>query len=252
MFRSILVLLCLAASCQAATITTYFDCTNATGPPITSHQVSGPTPCSLGDGVQQGASTASTFVSYSLPAISGLTNSFSASSSLSATAGYGFYFVGNNAIELDAEAQGQLGAGLTATSAGPVRTGIIQLSLSSGSGHSAYADSAAWVQVGSYYCIECFGLTGSYPFTLGVPFGISISDTVRAVSVDFFDGYSFASSNISFSLFEADGVTPVLIEQTEPTPEPGTLGLALAGIGLLLWRRRSRRAGDWREQRPIH
>ena len=75
------------------------------------------------------------------------------------------------------------------------------------------------------------------PFTLGTPFDISIVEQAEVSGIGGVDGGGASVDNfVSFSLFEVDGVTPVLIE---PTPELGTLGLAFGGGGAIVWPRRS-------------
>ena len=142
---------------------------------------------------------------------------------------------------------------LTALSVGPVRPGIILLSLGA-SGVSSDGMATAGAGVGPYSatstnsgaCAGNCGL-GPLPFTLGVPFGLSINDSVFSQSSNpsiVASVLSTASSRITFSLFEADGVTPV---RFAPVPEPATFLLTavvlcvFAVIGRFDFRERARR-----------
>jgi hypothetical protein len=64
------------------------------------------------------------------------------------------------------------------------------------------------------------------PFILGGLFSVSIMLSTEIYGGDI--GGAEASGSLTFSLYESDGVTPVLVQEA---PEPGSL--MLAGIGLL-------------------
>ena len=235
MFKMAIALFCFAVSCKADAITTEFSCESSLG------SASGPTPCSFEDSTNT-QSSASAGGTYSLSAISGLTNSFSVSASVFVGGSAVFFNTPYPGMTLGSSASALIEVSLTLMTSGPVRPGIIENSIITDEGGGALETHvSSSFQVGPYSVEEVEGCVycGSYPFTLGVPFTVSITDSASGFA-DILDATGISgsvSSTLNFSLFEADGVTPVPIEAA--TSEPGTLGLGLLGVGALAWRRRS-------------
>jgi hypothetical protein len=67
----------------------------------------------------------------------------------------------------------------------------------------------------------------SYPFELGVPFQVSMSDQVGALILGIFSAKADSRANLAINLFEANGTTPVDIFAT---PEPTSI--VLVGLGI--------------------
>jgi hypothetical protein len=233
MCKTILALFCLAASCDADSATATFTCQVETSSTPTYVTVTGPNPCVLG--ASNGAYASATGAPLSAPSILGPETTFEGdgSASIVAEPGYPEYF-------LTGAAGASLTWSVTATTSGPPRAGFIDLSLSA---HAFSLDGNAnsTASVGGYTASgssegcegECT-IDELLPFTLGTPFNIGIFDSASLTAEDSNFGSAEGDSDIQFSLFEADGVTPVMIE---PVPEPGALGLALLGMGtgVLFW-----------------
>lgn len=81
---------------------------------------------------------------------------------------------------------------------------------------------------------------GGFPVQLGTPFSVFYSGDAMSFSggpfADSYSGYANLDMSIQFSLFEADGITPVAV--VSAAPEPATyLITALPLIALALVRR---------------
>lgn len=90
------------------------------------------------------------------------------------------------------------------------------------------------------------------PFTLGTPFDFTETLGVQAQSYETSD-QSAASASLSLQFFEADGTTPVDIEEVAiPTPEPGSFALLIGGfLSLLCWRRIHFRPRRFNPKNPL-
>jgi hypothetical protein len=149
---------------------------------------------------------------------------------------------------------GIAGAGDTMTygSQGPPRVGIIQFNVGLYYLHESSTDAATVTftdGVHSYYFFsndggsipptgQCFSeqclYAGMLPFQLGSQFSASASVLAIASS-----NFGASQAVLDFSLFEADGTTPVAFFAT-PEPFPGGLQIVgLSLIGCALWKRRS-------------
>lgn len=226
MHKGIIALFCSAACCFASAVPV-FTCTT---PTLT---LSGSTACSVQR--PNGGVLVTTDGTYSIPEPSGLSNSFLAQTHFDAYAAPDPYAWSTASITLEWS--------FNAITSGPERAGIILLDLGVSPTSSGRNNSA--VSIAQYQCGKGRGNCGNFgsvpfAFTLGVPFTISISDSVYTDS-----DWSLvqAYSELGFSLFEADGTTPVAFlaaTQTQQalaqTPEPGMLLplLAVFALSLLL------------------
>ena len=178
--------------------------------------------CTLGDTTQE--ETATGFASCSLfgegPNLlvffrSSIDESIFANA-LSVSAEIGGVVNNNNLGGLFGRSRGSATDNLTLVTPGPRRSGIIHFS------HGGFG-------ISSIDGIDLVGQeAGSASFELGAPFEFSFQ-----VDWACFDHVCpGAASGVSFELFEADGVTPVLISTV---PEPASCGLVLFGLGLCGW-----------------
>lgn len=234
-----LVFVLLAASAQAETLSTNFQCSAGVGigpPAITSAD----TACSLFAGTRTDGNWASssTGSSYSIPSTF-LGNTFTATVSLQALAmASNPCCTGTNS----SDAQASFSWSMMASTGGPIRPGMILLDLAvinNPGGTTSTALGSA--QVGQYACNgSCVQYQPGWParpFTLGVPFLLTISDFVSAGAWAMVPiGTSESKVSLSFTLLEADGVTAAAVA---PTPEPRTL-LLIPAV-LFLWHRKRHR-----------
>ena len=142
---------------------------------------------------------------------------------------------GNPENFLTGYASANLTWSVTATTSGPPRTGIIDFAYLSAGGNSIDGIAETMAVVGGYTafgwqegCLVACIYDELLPFTLGTPFDISVYDDAYLTAQSDVSGSAEGDSYIQFSLFEADGVTPVMIE---PVPEPGALALRFWGWG---------------------
>jgi hypothetical protein len=141
-------------------------------------------------------------------------------------------------------------AGLTFVSAGPSRSGLIQLNIElfhqhAGSSEVNLTDGVhdySWSCAGAPGCDtnHPFDFAGTLPFTLGTKFRVDTSSITEAGG----PAHGGAGAALSFGLLEADGAAvPFSVTEEPLTPEPSTWGLlslGLSGCALLLFRRSSR------------
>jgi len=98
------------------------------------------------------------------------------------------------------------------------------------------------------------------PITLGQPFTFTYTQSMSCYdeNLNFFCGTNSFSSQFDFHLYEADGVTPVLINLATPEPSTATLQfLSLTALLLLGWRYArakcsARRVAAWEESANGH
>jgi hypothetical protein len=135
----------------------------------------------------------------------------------------------------------------TYETAGPIRPGLLNLSLAAsvesvdgqGQINESFASYSATVSGGGTPpCVGCIGAAG-LPFTLGTSFTLSFSGSAQsgALLLGGIGGPAYANGSISFSLFEADG-TPVAISggNIQATPEPRSSAMIIL-LGLIVWRK---------------
>ncbi len=231
--KTIISVVLFAGVCFANPLTSRATCT------LAGQTVTDPASCSLlyRDPNSQfgGQTNVNAYAVFSMSSLDAPVTSFSASLSVSgAVMSYNSYVSAN----VDASA----GWSVNAISTGPQRQGYLFLTLyqqSSWSSHSN-SDGEGSAQIGQYNyaagyfpgCDNCFTVT--LPFTLGTPFVIGIGGDAGA---DSYMGGGFAewTDQMSFSLFEADGVTPVAFQAT---PEPATflsIAFGISGIAAKRW-----------------
>ena len=104
---------------------------------------------------------------------------------------------------------------------GPVRPGVIALSISGFGGMA----SASLTQGGTIFGIGTDGCC--FPFELGTAFEVSVFAGAGGAGGP--ANAQDSSASISFFLFEADGTTPVPFSSVA-TPEPSTWGFLLFGL----------------------
>lgn len=131
---------------------------------------------------------------------------------------------------------------------GPPRTGMAEI-LFAGFGFDSGPTDATISELGHTLDLSCtpdnrHGCSNSlvipfapvsYPFELGVPFQVSMSDQVGALILGIFSAKADSRANLTINLFEADGTTPVAIL---PTPEPTSIVLVGLGIAVAVLYRR--------------
>jgi hypothetical protein len=211
---------------------------DGTGP---GQSVSGPNPCSLTGTGSEGLESQATAQFVRTPVLPldnfQSTTSFSASVAASAYALCGFTQTMDCLIS---------GASATitwetfATTAGPERLGYIDLSFVGSFDYPGeeLAFGGNNEQVGQYGASENeAGNSIMLPFTLGVPFEMMLSIGINAATAEPDPmGIISSGADLSFQLFEADGVTPVEISAV---PEPGTPILVASGLIFWVVRKRS-------------
>lgn len=140
----------------------------------------------------------------------------------------------------------------TLETAGPVRPGIISFSISNGdnSGGSSQAGISDGTHTyGEGSCSSCGFSEASEPFELGTVFSVLAAATDTGL---IWPPTPEAGAAVTFSLFEANGITPVAIIDAPAgtpgiplnfnAPEPGTLGISLLSmlVGVSYWSHRKR------------
>jgi hypothetical protein len=146
----------------------------------------------------------------------------------------------------DARAFAQLS--LRATTAGPVRPGLVDLTYSFGWGCEGNTEVQGEGRIGDVFlkfldpgCPGFHPTVGdTFPFILGQPFDIHLSTFVRGVGGYPYGGNSDASFDVFFYLRELDGTAVDLLLDSEgpvPIPEPSTLLLLASALSLLALQR---------------
>lgn len=236
MRRSILIVILSATACLAAPITSsFFTCSITGGPPTQS----GPDPCGLGStfGFPPVSASASGDITYSL----GSGAQFSVNGSANSFGTEGGSKLGD-CCELQGLATASVSWFDTLVTDGQLRPGWILFSIGAyGEKVDGFAHSG--VQVGPYFqdAGELFGCFNNClePFTLGEAFNVSMMLTSGITEGDI--GGADATGSLTFSLFESDGTTPVLVQEA---PEPTSVMLTGLGlIALLFGRGRTKPSG---------
>jgi hypothetical protein len=131
----------------------------------------------------------------------------------------------------------------TFETAGPIRAGIINFALLAGANSAGSSEAGISDGVHTYTCLSCSLIPTTAPFELGKPFSaLAYADEMGVSPL----GDIFGRARVFFSLFEADGVTPVDILDAPvstpgvpipigTTPEPGTFAMfsVIAGFGVM-------------------
>jgi hypothetical protein len=239
--RKIVIAFCFC--CAPLNADQIFSCQVPTGIG-TDQSVSGSDPCSLTGAF---GSSASVGGDVSIPGfISGATT-VSASFNVLSNVHAGVFGLS----ELIAIAGSNISWVADLTSAGPLRAGFIQINLGplrDGIPLSDPGQASEMVKVDGFFEIvsgpnedngnNCPAMSVcefTTPIMLGTTFSASLTGT-EFVEADLNDESEEISAQgaLSFSLFEADGVTPVAMTQVA-TPEPST-GLTML-LGLIVWRK---------------
>lgn len=138
----------------------------------------------------------------------------------------------------DLQLIGAANAGLTFVSAGPSRSGLIQVEIELYHQHAGSSEVSVTDGVHDYKWV-CSGAPGcdtnhpwdvaeTFPFTLGTKFRVDTSSITEAGGP--YHGGSGAA--LSFGLLGADGTAVPFSVTSEPlTPEPSTWALLLLGLG---------------------
>jgi PEP-CTERM motif len=209
----------------------------------TTLSVSGSGPCGVGNNAFANIG----FLSSTLPASLNPSTSFGASFEIFGEAGAGCT-PGCGEPNLPASASASVSWSDTIATLGPMRPGIIILS-SVGSVNTVDGHGLFDYQVGAIH-LGIFGGTSPvcppalaaicHPFELGTTFDVSMSAMASIFSLagGGTGGGVDVGETLSFSLFEADGITPV---QFLDTPEPASLALVATGLVFVIIRRRRRR-----------
>ena len=213
-----------------------------------------PHSCSVADG----DAVATANVSLSLAAAPDSFSSFSISQSTETVPLSPFYSVGSTF------ASSQISVNETLFTIGTVRPGVVQVNVSGGnSGDRGRAEmffSLGSIQVpcpygsaraqstciigdpphfGPTYLVPSYGpsLQVEFAFTLGQPFTLSFSGDTGSGNNngEFYQSSGVNDLQFQLRFFEADGVTPVAVQAA---PEPGTIALFGAALGVLAVARR--------------
>ncbi len=246
---SLIALFCLAPSAIGSTIVNEkFSCS------MDGAYQAGSAPCALSDGSGSPFGDAASATGV-LPSLATMASALSISSSVS-TKAFG-RFISYAPIRYDqSSAAASIYWSFTGTTDGPTRPGEIFFFMSVSGTPLDLSDPIgagdAFVSIGDYGCTgnsmhrDCTPVSGGYaPFTLGVPFTISMSEEARVTSSEG-GGQVDAAASLFVEFFEADGTTPALFSDASTflsatplaasdTPEPGTGLLMAAALLAACW-----------------